>query len=215
MKKDKVRAQNKKINNVFYQIIRFFLKIFTLIVMSPKIINKHKVPKKGGVILAGTHTGYLDTMCIGSTTLRPVHFVAKKELMDKPVLGWILRISGMISVDRKKKNPEAKSEILETLESEQIVAIFPEGTINRTKGEKEILPFKFGAVSFAQKSGKPIIPFAIADAKAFNYHARIILGDPFFVKKTDDLEVANQRLEKKVINLLREVKKYGKQQKKI
>lgn len=215
MKREKVRAKIKKINNIGYEIVRFFLKIFTLIVMFPKIINKDKVPKKGGFILAGTHTGYLDVMCVGSSTIRPVHFVAKKELMDKPVLGAILRFIGMVSVDRKKKNPDAKNEILEILDSEQIIAIFPEGTINRTNGEKEVLPFKFGAVSFAQKSGKPIIPFAIADAKAFNYHARILFGDPFYVKSTDDLEKANQKLEKIVIKLLREVKSYGKQQKKI
>lgn len=210
MKKGKIRAKIKLINNIGYEFVRLFLKIFILLVCFPKLINKNKLPKKGGFILAGTHTGYIDSMLVGSLTLRPVHFVAKKELMDTPVLGAILRFAGLISVDRKKKNPDAKSEMLEALEADKIVCIFPEGTINRTKGEKEILPFKFGAVSIAQKSGKPIIPFAIADAKVFNYKARIIVGDPIYVGKDDDLEKANSHLEKEVVKLLREVKKNGK-----
>lgn len=210
MKREKTRAKTKLINNIGYEIVRFFLKIFALVTLIPKIINKNKLPKKGGFILAGTHTSYYDSLFIGSATLRPIHFVAKKELMDTPVIGAILRFAGMISVDRKKKNPNAKNEMLETLNSEQIVCIFPEGTINRTKGEKEILPFKFGAVSTAQKSGKPIVPFAIVDAKLFRYNGKILFGDPIYVSPEEDLEQANMRLEKTVVKLLREVKSYGK-----
>lgn len=201
---------NKLINGIGYEIMRFFLKIFSIIALNPKIINKNKLPKKGGFILAGTHTSYYDPIIVGNATLRPIHYVTKKELMDTPVLGALLRFNGMISVDRTKKNPDAKNEIVETLKLGQIVCLFPEGTINRTKGEKEILPFKFGAVSAAQKSGVPIIPFAITDAKLFRYKSKILFGHPIYIKENDDLEKVNKQFEQTVIKLLREVKSYGK-----
>lgn len=196
----------KNIKNFGYQLIRPLLKIFIVITLNPKTIHKERIPKKGGFILAGTHVSYYDPIIVGNSTFRSVHFLAKKELFDNKILGTILRFMGIISVDRKKSsNPEAKKLAIDTLTDGNVVCVFPEGTRNRANDL--ILPFKYGAVSFAKKSGCPIVPFAIVPRpKTFKYKTKLIIGKPFYVK-SDDLEKENIKLEKKVIDLINEGKK--------
>lgn len=202
-------AKKNRIIGFGYELIRPLLKLFSLIFLNIRIINKKNIPKKGGYILAGTHLSYYDPIVVGNLTIRPVHFLAKKELMDKKVLGPILRFMGIIRVDRQNKNPEAKSDAINSLKNDKVICLFPEGTCNRT--DEELLPFKYGAVSFAYHSGKPIIPFAIINKpKMFNYHIKVMVGKPFYVKD-DDYEKANNELRNIVLELKREgYKKYGK-----
>lgn len=196
------------ISNILYSIVRPFLWLFLVITINPKIVHKERIPK-GGFVFAGTHTSYFDAFLIGRTTIRPLHFLAKKELMDVKFLGPILKALGFIRVDRSKKNPKAVESAVEYLKHDKIVCLFPEGTIN--KGDDYILPFKHGAVSFAYKSGKPIVPFAfVGGPKLFNYHVKVLLGEPFYVK-SDDFEKETAKLEKKVIELIKEGRSsYGK-----
>jgi len=192
----------KKIREFGYLVIRPILCVLIFIFMRPRIYHKDNIPKKGGCILVGNHLSNYDGIMIGYTTRRPIHFLAKKELFDHWFFGPIVRGIGLISVDRKHKNPEAKEMALHCLEKEKVVAVFPEGTTNKTKDD--IMPFKFGAVSFALKSKKPIIPFAIVNKpKFFRYKTKIIYGKPYYVK-SEDLEKENKTLENKVIKLIQE-----------
>ena len=207
-----MKRKNLIISNILYSIVRPLLWIFLVITIKPKILHKERVPKKEGFIFAGTHTSYFDAFLIGCTTLRPLHFLVKKELMNVKVLGGLLKALGFISVDRSKKNPEATNSAVEYLKDNRIVCLFPEGTINKT--DDYIMPFKKGAVSFAYKSGKPIVPFAfVGGPKLFNYKVKVLLGEPYYVK-SDDLEKENKILEQKVIDLIKEGRNYDKSCKK-
>lgn len=200
------------VNNIGFSIFRPILRLFIFIVANPKIIHRERIPKKEAYLLAGTHRSTLDPLVIGTVTIRPIHYLAKKELMDIPVLGAILKFMGVVRVDRSTKNPEAKKEAINVLNNGSIICVFPEGTINRTKDEP-IIPFKYGAVSMAYKSKKPILPFAITGRpRVFNYHIKIIIGDPFYVE-SDDFEKENKKFEKIVIDLVKEGKKYEKRRK--
>jgi len=207
-----MKKTNLVISNILYSIVRPLLWLFVVICINPKMIHRKRVPKKDGFIFAGTHTSYFDAFLIGKSTLRPIHFLAKKELMDKKGLGTILKSLGFIRIDRSKKNPQATESAVEYLKKNKIVCLFPEGTINKT--DDYILPFKYGAVSFAYKSGKPIVPFALVGGpKLFNYKVRVVIGEPYYVK-SDDLEKENKILENKVIELIKEGRNYDKKTKK-
>ena len=79
--------------------------------------------------------------------------------------------------------------------------LFPEGTRNRT--DKFLLPFKFGAVSMAKKTGAYLVPFGITGEYKFrSKNLTIRFGEPFKVK--DDLSLANRQLEKEVERLMKE-----------
>lgn len=173
--------------------------------MKPTIIHKENIPKEG-FLYAGTHVSYFDAFEVGYSTFRCVHFMAKKELFKGIFLNKFFRFLGLIPVDRKNKNPEAKAEAIKKLKNDNIVCIFPEGTINKT--DEYILPFKYGAVSIAYKACKPIVPFAIVGKpKIFNYHTKVIIGKPIYIK-TDDFINETKLLEKEVIKLIKEAKDY-------
>ena len=115
---------------------------------------------------------------------RIIHFLAKKELFNKRIGKWFFTSMGTIPVDRSRKNPDAVNEALKVLNSNQVIGIFPECTTRKNKGE--ILPFKFGAVSFASKSNAYIVPFSITgEYKIFGNNLVIRYGKAFKIKDDD------------------------------
>ena len=200
MKKDK---ENFIVPDIGYLILRPLVRLYVLLTMNPKLINKENIPKKGGVVLAGTHTSKSDFMVVGSGTLRAVHFLTKKELMDIKGLKWLFRFAGLIRVDRSRANPEAKKEAIDALNAGKVVCVFPEGTINKTN--EPIMKFKHGAVYFAIQTGKPIVPFAITGKpKAFRYNSKVIYGKPYY-PESNDIHKECEILENKVKDLIKEI----------
>ena len=66
-----------------------------------------------------------------------------------------------------------------------------------------LLPFKFGAVSMANKTDAYLVPYAITgDYKFRSKNLTINIGKPF--KASDDLEKANDKLKKEIQKLIKE-----------
>lgn len=71
-----------------------------------------------------------------------------------------------------------------------------------------LLPFKFGAVSMAKKTGATIVPFAVTgDYKIGNNNLVVNIGEGFKVDNNMSLSDANEKLRKKILVLLKENKK--------
>ncbi len=165
----------------------------------PTIIGKENIPKKGSIVIAGNHKHLYDQCLTIVATKRGIHYMAKKEYFDGK-FAWFFKGTGCISVDRSKKDPEAKEKALEVLKDGGAIGIFPEGTRNKTK--EFLLPFKFGAVSMAQKTDSYIVPFGITgDYKFRSKNLTIQYGKPFKVSNMT-LEEANQKLYDEVSTLM-------------
>lgn len=100
--------------------------------------------------LVTNHLSYTD---IGA--LRAVAkgvFVAKKEVEEWFLVGRICRDMGTIFIDRENRRdiPRAGQQIIERLDHEEGVIVFPEGT--STKGD-EVLPFNSSFFEFAARTG--------------------------------------------------------------
>lgn len=183
---------------ILYKTLRFILKPLFKIIYKPIVIGYENIPKNGAVILAGNHTGNLDAAMMLYAPNRVVHMLAKKELFSSKLSNCFFRSMGAIPVDRKIHDSNAKAEAIKVLNDDKIIGIFPEGTVNRT--EEYLLPFKFGAVSFASKTNASIVPFAICGKyKIFKDNIIIIYGKPY--KVGSDLEKENQKLREKVRKL--------------
>ena len=184
-----------------YRVLRPIAVFLLRVLYRIKIVNREYIPKTGPVLLVGNHKHNLDFLSVISGTKRTVHFLAKKELMDKH--GWLFGKLGIIPVDRSKKNKKSISDAVNYLKNDEVVGIFPEGTFNKT--EYVIKPFKYGAVKIASISSCPIVPFAIiGDYRIFRKGLKIIYGKPYYVKDIQDLTKENVKLMNKVINLLGE-----------
>ena len=200
--------KKEKANNFGYKLLRPIFFFIMWIWYHPKHYGKENIPKKGPTILAGNHTHNYDHFIMGMGTRRAVHFLAKKELHDGK-FGWLFKFLGTVPVDRKTKDEKAKEESIRLLKLGEVYAIYPEGTINRKK-EELLLPFKYGAVSFASKTDAQIVPFAIYGE--YKFHSKdlsVIYGKPFKVGDMN-LEEANNLLRKKVTDLYYKLEKINK-----
>ena len=188
-------------NYIMYKIIKFIgTPLFRLIYL-PRSYGKNHIPKDGSVVLAGNHTSVLDALIMVSTPKRTVHMMAKKELFESKFTNFFFRSMGCIPVNRNIHDKNAKNEAIEVLKNNEVLGIFPEGTVNKTN--EIVLPFKYGAVSFAKKTNAYIVPFAITGKyKIFRRSIKITYGKPYKVKQ--DLEVENNRLMNTVKRMIKE-----------
>ena len=172
-----------------------------MLLFHPKIIGSENFTKDG-IVVCGTHTSPLDIFLLFASTRRKLHFFAKIELFKGKFKNAFFRSMGCIPVNRKDKNKNALEEGYKCLNEEKVVAIFPEGTINKTNDL--IMPFKIGAIKLAFETGKKILPFAIVGKyKIFGRSVKIVFDKPYNLS-SNDLEKENEILMNKVIHLIKE-----------
>jgi 1-acyl-sn-glycerol-3-phosphate acyltransferase len=96
-----------------------------------------ELPARG--LLVSNHLSYLDILVLSS--LRPVVFVAKKDVKSWPVFGWFAAMAGTIFIDRERRTHvgQINRAIEETMNSGVLVVLFAEGT---SSGGETVLPFK-------------------------------------------------------------------------
>ena len=102
-------------------------------------------------------------------------FVAKRSLFNIPFMGWHLRRSGHIPVDRDRPREALKSmkKAAQEIREGKSVLLFPEGHRSRNG---ELLPFKSGSFYIAILAGVPIVPITLNGTshvlKPDTYHVR-------------------------------------------
>lgn len=193
-----------KKNEIGYRILKPFVLAYYKLKFHPKVYGKENIPKEGPIIVCGNHKHVHDQYNVMMVTNRVIHYMAKDEYFKGPQR-WFYRIACCIPVNRSIKDEYAKSEARKVLESGGALGIFPEGTRNKTIGTKKevkLLPFKYGAVSLAQKTNALIVPFGVSGeytGRKGNLTTRI--GKPFSVKDMS-LEEANELLKEKILDLM-------------
>lgn len=177
-------------DEVLYKISRPVIKVLFNFFYRPTYIGRENIPSSGSFVLAGNHTSYLDPLLLMSSYKRTIHFLAKDSLI-KGVKGLIFKHMGIIPVNRKIHDKDALSEAKRALSNNQVIGIFPEGTINRTKDVT--LPFKIGAVKMAKDTDSLLVPFTITNKyKLFRKSVTIEFYKPY--KVVDNLDIENNKL---------------------
>ncbi|WP_257348058.1 lysophospholipid acyltransferase family protein [Pseudalkalibacillus decolorationis] len=140
-----------------------------------KVIGKDNVPKDSGVLICANHISNLDPPLVGSTANnRNVHFMAKSELFDMPVLKYVLPRVHAFPVRRGMSDKQALRNGLQLLRDGEVVGLFPEGSRNKTGVVGEGLA---GAGFFALKTDAKVVPCAIIGPfKVFN-EIKIVYGE--------------------------------------
>jgi 1-acyl-sn-glycerol-3-phosphate acyltransferase len=115
-------------------------------------------------IYAANHRSLMDTPVMFAYLPVQFRILAKKSLFALPFLGWHLRRSGHLPVERD--SPRAALRSLE-MAAQRVregapVVFFPEGTRSRDGRMRE---FKHGAALLAIKAGVPLIPVAISGTR--------------------------------------------------
>jgi 1-acyl-sn-glycerol-3-phosphate acyltransferase len=110
-------------------------------------------------VVVGNHFSQADPPIIARVPWE-MKWVAKKELFDLPFAGWLLRLSGDISVDRRSKKSRAAvlTAARNYLAKHCSVMFFPEGTRSR---DGQVHRFSDGAFRLAIEEGVPVLPIAL------------------------------------------------------
>lgn len=153
---------------MFHFMFRVFFRL--------RVIGLDNIPEGKPVILCANHTSNLDPPLLGSPLTRQsqrVHYMAKAELFDVPVLGWVLPRICAFPVKRGGVSKESIRLSLQLLRENKILGIFPEGSRNNASGMG-----KKGAASLALKSGATVIPAAIVGGYKLFRRMTLVYGKP-------------------------------------
>lgn len=123
----------------------------------------HSLPADGGIIIIANHISNFDPVALSHFVIwsgRWPYFLAKRELWDKPVLGWLMRSLGQIPVSRNTAHASsALHEATKALNEGKCVVVYVEGTIT---DDPDGWPMtgRHGAATLAQTTNCPVIPIA-------------------------------------------------------
>ncbi|PII83023.1 1-acyl-sn-glycerol-3-phosphate acyltransferase [Leucobacter sp. OLJS4] len=157
-------SAEKRRPSMFWVLASLILPLWSLMVRY-RFTRESRLPQTGPFILAPNHYSEIDPVAMGAAVWhlgRLPRFMAKASLFKVPVLGWLLRSSGQIPVERAGasrggNNPMGDAGGL--IQREAGVIVYPEGTLTR---DPELWPMrgKSGAVRLALETGIPLIPVA-------------------------------------------------------
>jgi 1-acyl-sn-glycerol-3-phosphate acyltransferase len=159
------------------------------------VYNAERVPLRGPVILASNHASYIDPFLIGAGVRRAINYLAREDLFEFPVAGWILRHWQAVPVDRDGGGATGLRAILERLLQNGGIVLFPEGTRTRTG---KLQPARSGIGLTVIKSEAPVVPVRVFGTYlAYGRHLRLPRPRPIAVKYGSPLFFQELRAEAK------------------
>ena len=196
-KKKKKVVLTVKANRKGKHVIGFlnFLRIVALPVyylLRPFRFYGNRKVKDGACVYVLNHYSMFDPAFPLATTWEGIHFVVKKELMNKFLIGAVVRGAKSIPVNRDGSDVRAILECFKCLKNNEKIAIYPEGTRNKT--DEELLPFKHGAATIAIRAKVPIVPIVIYKKPRLFRCAHILIGEPFEFSEYYDRKLSEEEL---------------------
>jgi 1-acyl-sn-glycerol-3-phosphate acyltransferase len=169
------------------------------------------IPTQRKAVYALNHLSALDIPVVYVHLPFPFRIMAKKELFRYPFMGWHLRRSGQIPVDRESARASMRSLniAVQALKSGMPLVVFPEGgrSING-----QVQTFMSGAFYTAIKAGVDVIPMALVGTYEVlpmnSFHIRpgpleLVIGEPISTAglAPRDMEQLASRVQKAVEDL--------------
>ena len=111
-----------------------------------------KLETRRPLMLASNHVSWKDIMVLGAVA--DVAYIAKSEVANWPVFGWLAKWQKTVFVEReqKRKTGEQVNEVADRLAGGEIIVLFPEGTTSDGNRLLDIKSSLFGAASAAVPS---------------------------------------------------------------
>lgn len=107
-------------------------------------VQRFGTPLRRDVFFIANHTSWIDILVLAGAS--GTAFVAKQELSEVPIIGWLCRLNRTVFVKRENRMGVAEqiNALREALADNWSVTVFPEGT---TTDNRSLLPFKTSMLS--------------------------------------------------------------------
>ena len=156
-----------------------------------RVVHRERMIQSGPVILAMNHQSYLDPPLAGITCDRPIYFLARRTLLNIPLLGGVLPKVNVIPVNQEGVDRTAIKALIRVLEAGNGVLIFPEGS--RTM-DGDLQPAEPGLGLVIARTLAPVVPMRIFGAREALPRGggrlrlvpiTIVIGEPIFFSAAD------------------------------
>ncbi|KHF40356.1 lysophospholipid acyltransferase family protein [Halalkalibacter okhensis] len=140
-----------------------------------EVIGKENIPDAGATILCCNHIHNFDPPLLGAYIKRQLHYMAKQELFEKPILKGLLPKLGAFPVRRGMSDKQAIRTAMKILKEGNMIGLFPEGT--RSKDGK-LSKGLAGAGFFALRTDAVVVPCAIIGPYQRFKPLKLVYGSP-------------------------------------
>ena len=113
-------------------------------------------------VFAANHQSIYDIPIVFASLPFQLRIIAKESLGKIPFLGWHLRRTGHVLVDRSKPGAGTVKKMAKLVADGHSLIVFPEGT---RSSDGVVARFKGGSFVIALDAGVPIVPVSIAGSR--------------------------------------------------
>jgi len=198
---------SRSLSPTFYRLGRWLTRqtlgrFFTL-----RVEGLEYLPFAGPAIICPKHQRWEDIPVIGMALPPPLHYIAKVELFQQPVVRELLGAWGGVPVDRK--NPRATlssfKRLLPLLTNRAFIVLFPEGTYF----EGRVGPGKHRLIQLLLKlqgqEGLQCLPFVPVgvhyESRPYGYIVRVKLGPPLIASGPRQAQALTEALMTRIARL--------------
>ncbi|MDK9755762.1 MFS transporter [Vibrio sp. D173a] len=141
---------------------RFISYLLSHCLYQVSVTGRQHIPEQGAALIVANHVSYVDALILMGTSTRPVRFVMDKSISELPVLKYVFRHAGVIPICSPHKCAEtykrAFEQIEQALDNDEVVCIFPEGSLT---SNGELGEFRPGVEKILKRTPVPVIPMAL------------------------------------------------------
>jgi 1-acyl-sn-glycerol-3-phosphate acyltransferase len=177
--------------NFFYWIGYHLSRLAGRLFFRFRVIHRERMIQSGPVILAMNHQSYLDPPLAGTACDRAIYFLARRTLLNVPLLGWALPKLNVIPVNQESVDRSAMKSVIRVLQAGNGVLVFPEGsrTVDGT-----LQPAEPGMGLLIAKTLAPVVPMRIFGAhealprgggRLRFVPITVVIGEPIFFNAAD------------------------------
>ena len=172
----------KPFNRLFVFI--YYVVGFVADLLHPVSVEGMERLPESGALLCPNHASNWDPILVALKLPKNyrLHIMAKEELFQNPLLGWLLRKVGAFPVSRGNNDINTVRTAMQAIKDGDNLLIFPEGTVVRNGvGYIDGLPahVKAGVAMIGVRTGAVLVPVFVDGEKRLFHRTRIIFGEPF------------------------------------
>jgi 1-acyl-sn-glycerol-3-phosphate acyltransferase len=177
--------------NFYYWVGYHLSRVVGRLLFRFRVIHRERMIQSGPAILAMNHQSYLDPPLAGTACDRAIYFLARRTLLNVPLLGWLLLKLNVIPVDQEGVDRSAIKALIRVLKAGNAALVFPEGS--RTLDGK-LQPAEPGLGLLIAKTLAPVVPIRIFGAHEALPRGRarlrfvpitVVIGEPIVFTSAD------------------------------